>query len=120
MTYFPISNDQLNENEVIESEPISPDISTSPPSNITVHETSSNCQPLFRCNDYVKNEVFDTFYEDYLEFNPYSPNVTFPYSLKTSENRRFSDVFTGVQKCNIGRIWVRHFVNDITKSVTPN
>ena len=47
-SYFPISNDQLNENKVTESEPITPDISTSPPSNISFHETSSNCQPLFR------------------------------------------------------------------------
>ena len=67
-SYFPISNDQLSENEVTESRPISPDISTSPPSNISVHKTSSNCQPLFRYNDYVKNEVFSTFYEDYVEF----------------------------------------------------
>ena len=28
-------------------------------------------------------------------FNPYSPNVTFLYPLKTSENLRFSDVFMG-------------------------
>ena len=38
-------------------------------------------------------------------FNPYSPNATFLYSLKTSENLRFSAVFRG-EKCNIGRIWV--------------
>ena len=52
-SYFPVSNDQLNENKVTESEPISSDISTSPPTNISVHETYSNCQP----NDFVKNEV---------------------------------------------------------------
>ena len=46
-SYFPISNDQLDENEVTESEPISFDISTPPTSNISVHEISSNCQPLF-------------------------------------------------------------------------
>ena len=67
-SHFPIYNDQLNENKVTESEPISSGISTSPPSNISVHQTSSNCQPLFRCNDFVKNEVFNTFYEDYVKF----------------------------------------------------
>lgn len=58
-SYFPISNDQLNKNEVIENEPISFDISTPLPSNMSVHETSSNCQPFFRCNDLVKNRVFN-------------------------------------------------------------
>ena len=52
---FPISNDQLNESEVTESEPISSDISNSPSSNISAHETCSNCQPLFQRNDFVKN-----------------------------------------------------------------
>ena len=42
-SYFLISNDQLNENEVTEGEPISFDISTTPPSNISDPETSSNC-----------------------------------------------------------------------------
>ena len=42
-SYLPVSNDQLNENKVTESEPISSDISTSPPTNISVHETYSNC-----------------------------------------------------------------------------
>ena len=46
-SYFPISNDQLDENEVTESEPIYLDISTPPLLNIFVHETSSNCRPLF-------------------------------------------------------------------------
>ena len=71
VSYFPISNDQLNENEVTEREPISSDISTSPPSNTSVNETCSNYQPLFWCNDFVKNEVFNTFYEDYVEFKHY-------------------------------------------------
>ena len=35
------------------------------------HQNSSNCQPLFRCSDFVKNEVFNTFYEDYVEFKHY-------------------------------------------------
>ena len=78
-SYFPISNDKLDENKVTESETysristsppsnISSGISTSPPSNISVHQTSSKCQPSFRCNDFVRNEVFNTFYEDYVEF----------------------------------------------------
>ena len=29
----------------------------------------------FRCNDYVRNEVFDTFYEDYLEFKYYVSDI---------------------------------------------
>ena len=92
--YLPISNDQLNENEVAESEPISSDISTSPPLNTFVHETSSNCQPLFRCNDFVKNEVFNTFYEDYVEFKHYvndsmksvTPNSELLTSLSDENN----------------------------------
>ena len=40
-SYFHIFNDQLNENEVTESEPISSDISTSPHSNTSVHEIAS-------------------------------------------------------------------------------
>ena len=74
-SYFPISDDKINENKVTESEPISSDISTSPPSNISVLETYSNCQPLFRCNDFVKNEVFNTFYEDYVEFKHYVNDI---------------------------------------------
>ena len=74
-SYFPISNDQLNESEVTESQSISSDISTSPPSNTSVHETSSTCQPSFRCNDFVKNEVFNTFYEDYVEFKHYVNDI---------------------------------------------
>ena len=46
-SHFPISNDHLNENKVTESEPISSNTSASPPSNISVHGTYSNCQPLF-------------------------------------------------------------------------
>ena len=85
-SHFPIYNDQLNENKVTESEPISSGINTSPPpppplppspppSNISVHQTSSNCQPLFRCNDFVKNEVFNTFYEDYVECKHYVNDI---------------------------------------------
>ena len=34
-----------------------------------------NCQSLFRCNDFVKNEVFNTFYEDYVEFEHYVNDI---------------------------------------------
>ena len=34
--------------------------------------------------------------------NSYSPNVTFLYLLKTSENRRFSDVFRGYRNVTLG------------------
>ena len=74
-SYFPNSNDQVNENEITASEPLSSDISTSLPSNTPVYETCSNCQPLFRCNDFVKNEVFNTIYEDYVEFKHYLNDI---------------------------------------------
>ena len=32
---------------------------------------------------------------------PYSPNVTFLYPLKMSENQRFSDVFTGYRNVTL-------------------
>ena len=34
--------------------------------------------------------------------NPYFPNVTFLYPLKTSKNRRFSDVFKGYRNVTLG------------------
>ena len=74
-SYFRISNDQLDQTKVAESEPISSGISTSPPLNISVHQTSSNCQPLFRCNDFVKDEVLNTSYEDYVEFKHYVNDI---------------------------------------------
>ena len=74
-SYFSNSIDQLNENEITESESISSDISTSQASNISVHEASSNFQPIFRCNDFVKSEVFNTFYEDYVEFKHYVNDI---------------------------------------------
>ena len=89
--YFPISSDQLNENEVTESQSISSDISTSPPSNISVHETSSNCQPSFRCNGFVKNEIFNTFYEDYVEFNHYINDIMKSVTLNSELLTSLSD-----------------------------
>ena len=37
-----------------------------------------------------------------ISVNPYSPNFTFLYPLKTSENRRFSDVFRGYSNVALG------------------
>ena len=34
--------------------------------------------------------------------NPYSPNVTFLYPLKTSKNFRFSDIFRGYRNVTLG------------------
>ena len=90
-SYFPISNDQSNESEVTESQSISSDISTSPPSNTSVHETSSNCQPLFRFNDFVKNEVFNTFYEDYVEFKHYINDIMKPITPNSELLTSLSD-----------------------------
>ena len=41
-----------------------------PESNKSFHEVShvTDQRSAFHCNDYVRNEVFDTFYNDYLEF----------------------------------------------------
>ena len=39
--------------------------------NTTVRETFSNGQPLSWSNDFVKNQIFNTFYEDCVEFNHY-------------------------------------------------
>ena len=39
-------------------------------------------------------------------FNPFVPNAPSVYPLKTSENRKFSDVFRGVDKGCIGNEWV--------------
>ena len=43
---------------------------------------------------------FFTFTKDIL--NPVAPNASFFYPLKTSENRRFSDVFIGWRKGAFG------------------
>ena len=53
------------------------------------HQNSSNCQPLFRCSDFVKNEVFNTFYEDYVEFKHhvnYTVKLVTPVTSLSNEN----------------------------------
>ena len=40
--------------------------------------------------------------------NTYSPNVTFLYPLKTSENIRFSDVFRGYRNVTLGEYGLRN------------
>ena len=52
----------------------SPDSSSlpdTPESHKSTHEVSpaTDQKSAFHCNDYVRNEVFGIFYEDYLEFN---------------------------------------------------
>ena len=44
-----------------------------PESNKSVHEVPpvTDQRSAFLCNDYVRNKVFDAFYEDYLEFKYY-------------------------------------------------
>ena len=37
--------------------------------------SSSKPQKIFRCNDFVKNQIFDTFYEDYIEFKHYVDDI---------------------------------------------
>ena len=44
----------------------------------------------------TRNKRMDTL------LNPYSLNVTFLFLLKTSENRRFSDVFRGYRNVTLG------------------
>ena len=59
-----------------EKEPNSLDVNTpliSDKSNCNF--SSSKSQKIGRCNDFVKNEIFDTFYEDYLEFKHYVNDI---------------------------------------------
>ena len=52
--------------------------------------------------------VYKIFKRSYGILNPYSPNVTFLYPLKTSENRRFSDIFRVYRNATLGEyglIW---------------
>ena len=39
--------------------------------------------------------------------NPFLPNVVFLYTLKTSENQRFSHVFRGYKKRTLGRMGLK-------------
>ena len=50
--------------------------------------------------------LFDMLDWFVLVINRFSTNVTLIYPLKTSERRRFSDVFRGIE-VNIGRKWVK-------------
>ena len=60
----------------LEKQPNSLDVNTlliSDKSNCNC--SSSKPQKIFQCNDFVKNEIFDTFYEDYVEFKHYGNDV---------------------------------------------
>ena len=60
----------------LEKQPNSLDVNTlliSDKSNCNF--SSSKPRKIFRCNDFVKNEIFDTFYEAYLEFKHYVNDI---------------------------------------------
>ena len=48
-----------------------------PETKKSVHEVPhvTHQRSAFLCNDYVRNEVFDTFYKDYLEFKHYMNDI---------------------------------------------
>ena len=46
--------------------------------------------------------------------NPFAPNASFPYPLKTSENRKVFWYFQGVEKGFTGNEWVKR-ENEINK-----
>ena len=48
-----------------------------PESYESIHEVPhvTHQRSAFLCNDYVRNEVFDTFYKDYLEFKHYMSDI---------------------------------------------
>ena len=60
-SYFPVSNDQLDEIKVTEIKSISLNICTPPSWHLSAHATW-NSQPLFPSDDFVKNEVFNVFW----------------------------------------------------------
>ena len=46
-------------------------------------------------------------------FNPFFPNATFFYPLKTSENRKVFQCFQGVEKRCIGKEWIKNKISTI-------
>ena len=46
-------------------------------------------------------------------FNPFFPNATFFYPLKTSENRKVFQCFQGVEKGCIGKEWIKNKISTI-------
>ena len=59
--------------------------------NTTVRETFSNEQPLSWSNDFVKNQIFNTFYEDCVEFNHYVNEIIKSVSPNSELLTRLSD-----------------------------
>ena len=53
-------------------------------------------------------------------FNPYSPNVTFLYPLKMSENRRFSDVFRVYRNVTLGEYGLSQWCISIPPEKSEN
>ena len=62
-----------------------------------------NCYIMLEGTHRVVQSVCDHSLDTRLYLvNPYSPNVTFLYPMKTSENGRFSDVFRGYRNVTLG------------------
>ena len=62
------------------------------------------------------------FLSESFGINPYSPNVTFLYLQKTSENLRFSDVFRGYRNVTLGEYELKRLkakMRFITHNNTP-
>ena len=65
---------------------------------------------------FVEKLFFKIFLYDWsllTHLNLYSPNVTFLYPLKTSENGRFSDVFRGYGNVTLGEYGLTQFSRSI-------
>ena len=56
-----------------------------------VRETFSNGQSLSWSNDFVKNQIFNTSYEDYVEFNHYVNEIIKSVSPNSELLTRLSD-----------------------------
>ena len=60
------------------------------------------------------NDLYSAFHTTFLQIidknglNPYSPNVTFLHPLKTSENQRIFDVFSGYRNVTLGEYGLRN------------
>ena len=85
--------------DISKNVPKSPDSSTlpeTPESYKSIHEVSpvTDQKSAFRCNDYVRKEVFDTFYEESLEFKHYMNDI-----IKTITPR--SELVTNLSKDNV-------------------
>ena len=74
MSYFLISNDQLDEMKSLKVNQYLQILVLHCPQT-SANETSSNCQSFFQCNDFVRKEVFNMFYEDLVESEHYVNDI---------------------------------------------